>query len=250
MMRTAVVLELTIPMAASSAMMAERVSAGVSPGTAIMSRPTEQTQVMASSLSRVHNAEGGVQPAAGLLGHQLTHAGDAEGGLLHRLGYHVEGLSLHLLKGVVYHTRAGDPHVDDPLWLAHPVEGARHKGVVLHGVAEHHQLGAAEAAPVGSFLRQLLDGAAHEGHRVHIDARLGGAHVDRGADDIRRGQRLGDGVDEDAVGRRHPLLDQGGEAADEVDATRAMGVTEMRLLTMGMPNSFSMSSPVATSLSA
>ena len=33
-------------------------------------------------------------------------------------------------------------------------------------------------------------------------------------------------------------------------ATRAMGVTEMRLLTMGMPNSFSMASPVATSFSA
>ena len=42
-----------MPMAASSAMMAEMVAAEVSPGTAIMSRPTEHTQVMASSLSRV-----------------------------------------------------------------------------------------------------------------------------------------------------------------------------------------------------
>ena len=33
-------------------------------------------------------------------------------------------------------------------------------------------------------------------------------------------------------------------------ATRAMGVTEMRLFTMGMPNSRSMSSPVLTSFSA
>ena len=49
--RTAVVLLLTMPMAASSAMMAEMVSAGVSPGTAIMSSPTEQTHVIASSLS-------------------------------------------------------------------------------------------------------------------------------------------------------------------------------------------------------
>ena len=45
------VLLFTMPMAASSAMMAEMVSAEVSPGTAIISRPTEQTQVMASSLS-------------------------------------------------------------------------------------------------------------------------------------------------------------------------------------------------------
>ena len=53
MRRTAVVLELTMPTAASSAMMAEIVSALVSPGTAIMSRPTEHTHVMASSLSSV-----------------------------------------------------------------------------------------------------------------------------------------------------------------------------------------------------
>ena len=51
MMRTAVVLLLTMPIAASSAMIAEMVSALVSPGTAIMSSPTEQTQVIASSLS-------------------------------------------------------------------------------------------------------------------------------------------------------------------------------------------------------
>ena len=40
-------------MAASSAMIADRVSAGVWPGTTIMSRPTEHTAVMASSLSMV-----------------------------------------------------------------------------------------------------------------------------------------------------------------------------------------------------
>ena len=53
MTRTAVVLEFTMPMAASSAMMPAIVSAGVSPGMAIMSRPTEHTQVMASSFSIV-----------------------------------------------------------------------------------------------------------------------------------------------------------------------------------------------------
>ena len=42
-----------MPMAASSAMIAASVSAGVSPGTAIISSPTEQTQVIASSLSMV-----------------------------------------------------------------------------------------------------------------------------------------------------------------------------------------------------
>ena len=49
--RTAVVLLLMTPMAISSAMMPAMVSTGVSPGMAIMSRPTEHTQVMASSFS-------------------------------------------------------------------------------------------------------------------------------------------------------------------------------------------------------
>ena len=44
------------------------------------------------------------------------------------------------------------------------VEGSGHEGVVLHGVAEHHQLGAAETAPAGGPFGQLLDGLAHEGH--------------------------------------------------------------------------------------
>ena len=49
---TAVVLLFTIPMANSSAIMPEIVVAGVSPGIAIISRPTEHTVVMASSFSR------------------------------------------------------------------------------------------------------------------------------------------------------------------------------------------------------
>ena len=55
--RTAVVFWLTIPMAASSAIMPEMVAAEVSPGMAIMSRPTEHTQVMASSFSMVRQPE-------------------------------------------------------------------------------------------------------------------------------------------------------------------------------------------------
>ena len=65
-MRTAVVLVLTMPMAASSAMMAEMVAAEVSPGTAIMSRPTLHTQVMASSLSstRVPDSAAAIMPSS------------------------------------------------------------------------------------------------------------------------------------------------------------------------------------------
>ena len=92
MMRTAVVLELTMPMAASSAMMAEMVSAGVSPGTAIMSRPTEHTQVMASSLSSVQGPGAGGGDHALVLAHRDERAGQAahvggghDAALLHRV---------------------------------------------------------------------------------------------------------------------------------------------------------------------
>ena len=64
--RTAVVLEFTMPMAASSAMMAEITSAGVSPGMTIISSPTEQTAVIASSFSifRAPHRAASIMPAS------------------------------------------------------------------------------------------------------------------------------------------------------------------------------------------
>ena len=54
---TAVVLLFITPIAASSAIMADMVSFGVSPGMAIMSSPTEQTDVMASNLSKLKHPD-------------------------------------------------------------------------------------------------------------------------------------------------------------------------------------------------
>ena len=51
--RTALVFWFTIPIAISSAMIPEIVYSDVSPGMAIISNPTEQTQVIASSFSSV-----------------------------------------------------------------------------------------------------------------------------------------------------------------------------------------------------
>ena len=75
MSRTAVVLLLIMPIAASSAMIAAIVSAGVSPGIAIMSRPTEQTAVIASSLSMVMKPCSRRLDHAGVLGHRDEGAG-------------------------------------------------------------------------------------------------------------------------------------------------------------------------------
>ena len=120
----------------------------------------------------------------------------------------------------MHHAGTGHPHVDDPLGLAHAVERARHEWIILHRIAEHHQLGAAEAAPAGGALRRGLDGFAHEPHRVHVDARLGGADVHAGAHHVGGGQRFGNGGDELLIPLGHALLHQGGEAADEVHPHR------------------------------
>ena len=98
------------------------------------------------------------------------------------------------------------------------MEGSGHKGVILYRVGEHHQLGTAKASLVLGALGQVPDGPAHHGDRVHVDARLGGAHVDAGAHDVCRSQGLRDGGDKPPVSQGHTLLNQGGEAADEVDA--------------------------------
>ena len=107
---------------------------------------------------------------------------------------------------------------NDAVRFTGAVEGAGHKGIVLHSIAEHHQLGTAEAALIRGALGQVLDGAAHQGHRVHIDARLRGAHIHTGAHQVGGRQRLRDGGDEFPVGLRHPLLHQGGESANKIDA--------------------------------
>src|SRR5450830_1935047 len=68
--RTAVVLLFTTPIDTSSAMMADMVAGEVSPGTVIMSRPTEHTQVMASSFSSVNAPQrtASIIPASSLTG--------------------------------------------------------------------------------------------------------------------------------------------------------------------------------------
>ena len=84
-------------------------------------------------------------------------------------------------------------------------------------------------------------------------------HVDRGADAPGPRERLGDRLDQRAVAAGEALLDEGGEAAEEVaaaaraamssspaatahissaekpPAATAIGLTEIRLLTIGMP---------------
>ena len=67
---TAVVLELIMPIAASSAIRAEITSGVVSPGMTIISKPTEQTAVIASSFSmqRAPDFAASIMPWSSLTG--------------------------------------------------------------------------------------------------------------------------------------------------------------------------------------
>ena len=168
--------------------------------------------------AQVHNTKRHAQPFRSFYAHQLTHTGDSEGGFLHRLSHHVKGLALDTLKRMVHHTGAGNAHIDDALRLADSVEGTGHKGIVLYGVGKNHQLGAAQAVLVLGQFGSLFHDTAHLGHGIHVDARLGGAHVDAGADHIGGGHCLRNGADQLPVAFRAALLDKGGEAADKVDA--------------------------------
>ena len=107
---------------------------------------------------------------------------------------------------------------DDLIRLADAVERTCHEGVVARRVAEDDELRAAERLLVARELCRALDDFAHLAHAVHVDARLRRAEVHRRADEVRRRKRLRDRVDEHAVAVREALLDEGREAADEVDA--------------------------------
>ena len=176
---------------------------------------------------QVDDAGGYAQLFGGEVCHQLTHAGDLEGGALHQLGHLVDGgvLGQPGQRGAD-RAGAGDADVDLAVGLTGAVEGTRHKGIVLGCVAEDHQLCCADALTVGGELAGLLDGLAHQLDGVHVQARLGGTDVHRAADDVRLGQCAGDGLDEAQVARREALVDEGGVAAHEVDAHLLAGGVE------------------------
>ena len=176
---------------------------------------------------QVDDAGGYAQLLRGEVCHQLTHAGDLEGGALHQLGHLVDGgiLGQPGQRGAD-RAGAGDADVDLAVGLTGTVEGTRHKGIVLGRVAEDHKLCCADALTVGGELAGRLDGLTHQFDGVHVQARLGGTDVHRAADDVRLGQCAGDGLDEAQVARREALVDEGGVAAHEVDAHLLAGGVE------------------------
>ena len=98
------------------------------------------------------------------------------------------------------------------------MEGAGHEGVVVGGIAEYDELRRTDALLVFGGFGRILHDVAHQPDGIHVDAGLGGAHVDAGAHHVGGGERLGNGADEQLIAARHALADDGREATEEVDA--------------------------------
>ena len=170
------------------------------------------------SKRQVDNAEGNAEPGRRLLGDELTYARNLERSLFNRLAESLEIGSANGLQYVIDHAGARHADIDDRIGFAHAVERACHERIVVWSVAENDYLRAADRVAVLRALGGRLYDLAHKTDGIHVDARLGGADIHRGADSIRHGHRLGDGADQKLVGPSHALRDDCGIASDEVDA--------------------------------
>ena len=155
---------------------------------------------------KIDNAERYAEPAGGFARNELTHACDLEGRPLYQIGNGGQIAVARLGESRSDNSGAGYADVYNAVRLARAVECTRHKRVILRGVAKHHQLCGADAVPVGGQLRAAAHHPAHHCDGIHIDARLGRAYVDRGADMLRHAQRLGDSLDKLPVAGGKALL--------------------------------------------
>ena len=113
--------------------------------------------------------------------------------------------------------RSGDADIEHHVRLTDAMKRACHERIVFRRIAKYHQLGSADAlAVLGQFCGFAHD-LAHHGDGVHIDACLGGADVDGGADEVRLCERARDGFNQRAVSGAEAFLYQRTVAADKVD---------------------------------
>ena len=153
------------------------------------------------SQRQVDNALFDTQATGGLAAHELAGTGDLKGGLLNLFGdfHHRCGIGQRL-QGCSHNAGTRDAYVDDGVGLATSVDGTRHKRGVLDHVGKADKLGGANGILVCRKLGGIDDGLSRHEHGIHVDAGAQASDVDAGADAAGGGERLGDGLDDTAVG--------------------------------------------------
>ena len=90
-------------------------------------------------------------------------------------------------------------------------------------ICKYHEFCTADRVFISREIGCFFDYAAHFCQGIHIYSRLGGGYVDRGADQLRFRQCLGNDRDQIAGAVGIALMHQRGKAADEVDTKRLRG---------------------------
>ena len=91
-----------------------------------------------------------------------------------------------------------------------------HEGVVVRGIAKHHQLGTSQRILLLGLFCRLFDDVTHQTYCIHVDARLRRTHVDAGADALCGCQCLGDATNEQFIALGHAFRHNGRITTQEI----------------------------------
>ena len=119
---------------------------------------------------------------------------------------------------VLDNSRTGHADVNGALALGQSRKRARHKRVIVHGVAKHDELAAPERIDFARAIRKVFNYFTELADRVHVYAGLARRDVDRRTHNIRFGQRLRNSVQKFVFARSRALLHERGITADKVHA--------------------------------
>ena len=170
------------------------------------------------SQRQVDNAELGIQAACSLLCYQLADAGNLEGSLFNRFGYHTDIAVTHLLQCVFNNARSAYANVDNAFRFGYAVEGTCHERVIRHSIAEYNKLSTADCIAVSSTLGSSLYNLAHLFYSIHIDTAFGRANAYGRANNVGNCQCFRNRRNQIAVALGIALVHESGKAADEVNA--------------------------------